>query len=126
MPRPDPPVETRFQPGQSGNPAGRTNPAKRAAGEACWKALLADFEANGAEAVERLRAEHPKEYVTLVASGLPQETKTDLNVHKVESLHEEQARWMAESYIESRKRAAASEVGADPVHASVPAGLPTG
>ena len=115
-----------FAPGQSGNPAGRTNPAKRAAGEACWKALLADFEANGAEAVERLRTEHPREYVALVASGLPAETKADLTVRKGETIHEEQARLIAETFIESRRRAAAVAVEPDPVHGSVPAGLPTG
>jgi hypothetical protein len=63
---------------------------------------------------------------SLLASGLPVETKHDHSIRKVESLHEEQARLMAETYIESRQRAAASEVGADPVHAGVPAGLSTG
>ena len=115
-----------FQPGQSGNPLGRHNPAKRLAGEACWKALRDDFEANGVQAIIEMREKKPEAYVALVASGLPVEKAIDLTVNRVESLMEEQARLMAESYLESKRRSAAGPVGADPVHNSVQAGLPTG
>lgn len=55
------------------------------------------------------------------------ESKTDLTVRRIESLGEEQARLMAQSYIaQSQRSAALSETGADPVHDSVPTGLPPG
>src|SRR5215471_11171451 len=72
---PNPSPATRFKPGQSGNPQGRTNHAKREAGERCWKALLADFIAEGEAAIARFREANPGGYVQLVASGLPSETK---------------------------------------------------
>lgn len=116
-------VATQFGPG---NPGGNSNPAKRAAGAAAWRALLADFEENGVDAILAMREANPTAYVQLVASGLPAEKALDLTVRKVESLMEEQARMMAESYLESKRRSAAGPVGADPVHDSVPTGLPTG
>lgn len=121
-----PPVETRFKPGQVANPLGRHNPAKRLAGEACWKALRDDFEANGVEAIIEMRTKKPEAYVALVASGLPAEKALDLTVRKAESLLEEQARLMAESYLESKRRAAVGSPEPDSVHDSVSPGLPTG
>lgn len=112
-----------FKPGESGNLAGRTNPAKRAAGESCWKALLEDFTKHGVKAIVKMRATKPEQYVALVASGLPAEKAIDLNVRTAESLNEQQARMMAEEYLASCVAVGAQ--GADPVHAGVPARLPS-
>lgn len=109
----------------SGNPLGRTNPAKRAAGESCWKALLADFTKHGVKAIRDMRENKPEQYVTLVASGLPAEKSIDLNVRNHESLSDEQSRLMAEEILErSKRRLTASAGGANPIHDSVPARLP--
>jgi hypothetical protein len=52
------------------------------------------------------------------------ETKADITVRKAESMHEEQARLLAESYIEARRVASAGAAASDPVHSSVSTGLP--
>lgn len=122
----NPPEESRFKPGQSGNPLGRHNPAKRLAGEACWKALRDDFMENGVDAIIEMRTKKPEAYIALVASGLPAEKALDVTVRKAETLLEEQARLMAESYLESKRRAAAGSPEPNTVHDSVQAGLPTG
>lgn len=115
------------KPGQVLNPEGRTNPAKREAGEKCWKALLEDFVEHGVQAIIDFREANPGAYVQLAASGLPAETKHDLNIHRAESLTEEQTRMMAEEYIEQAKRVAAQLCAPEPVgvHDSLPSGLQT-
>ena len=123
---PPPPVANQFKPGQSGNPLGRHNPAKRLAGEAAWKALRDDFEVNGVQAIIDMREKKPEAYVALVASGLPAEKAIDLTVKRLESLTEEQSRLMAEEIIERHKRRLASAGEPAGVHDSVPAGLPAG
>ena len=115
-----------IKPGEVRNPLGRHNPAKRTAGEKCWAALRDDFEVNGVAAIEAMREANPVAYVQLIASGLPAEKAIDLNVRTAESLHDEQARMIAESYLETVRRATAGAEGSDSVHAELPAGLPTG
>ena len=67
------PSSTRFQPGQSGNPAGRPRGARAKLGEAFLTAVLADWEAKGSAALAELREQKPADYVKLVASILPRE-----------------------------------------------------
>ena len=105
---------------------GRTNPAKRAAGEACWKGLLADFLVNGIDAIVAFRTANPGGYVQLVASGLPAETKIEATIHTGPLLTLAQAADMAESIIESSRRSTAGASGTDPVRDSEPTGLPAG
>src|SRR5262249_3647209 len=65
---------TRFKPGQLGNSRGRPRGSRHRLSELALKALCADFEAGGAEAIERCRREHPDVYVRVVASLLPKQT----------------------------------------------------
>lgn len=110
-----------------GNPGGNINPAKRATGRAAWRAMLADFEVHGVHAIERMREEFPSQYVQLAASGLPTEKSIDLNVHRRETLSEEQSRMMAETIIEQHKRRiATSPVESASVYDSAATRLPTG
>lgn len=68
-----PKQDTRFKPGQSGNPAGRPKGARAKLGEAFLKEMLADFEEYGAGVIAAVRDEKPDQYLKVVASILPKE-----------------------------------------------------
>jgi hypothetical protein len=70
---PNPNPATRFTPGVSGNPGGKPVNARNALTASFLKALAADFEAHGAEAIESARTDDPVGYVRVVASLLPKE-----------------------------------------------------
>ena len=59
--------DTRFKPGQSGNPAGRPKGARNKVTENLLEALASDFEAHGKEVIEKVRAEKPHDYLKIVA-----------------------------------------------------------
>lgn len=74
-----PPVEHQFKPGNPGRPKGSRNKL----GEAFLSDLVASWEANGPEVIERVILEKPEQYLKVVASLMPK----DLNVN-VNHLHE--------------------------------------
>jgi hypothetical protein len=63
----------RFQPGQSGNPRGRTKGARNKFTDAFLKAMLADFETHGVEAIQQVRENSPGTYLRVAASILPKQ-----------------------------------------------------
>lgn len=65
--------DTRFKPGQSGNPAGRPKGARSKLGETFLKEMLADFEQHGASVIAAVRDGKPDQYLKVVASILPKE-----------------------------------------------------
>jgi hypothetical protein len=62
-----------WEPGQSGNPAGRPKGARSKLGETFLQALLTDFAEHGVKAIEDMRGKNPGDYVKVVASILPKE-----------------------------------------------------
>jgi hypothetical protein len=82
--KPLPPEETRFKPGQSGNPGGKPAGARNKITAAFLNKLAADFEMHGQEAIERCREEDPAAYVKVVAGLLPKEV--DLGINRLEEM----------------------------------------
>lgn len=62
-----------WRPGQSGNPTGRPAGARNKLGEAFLEALCADFQDHGVDAIQKVRAEKPDQYLKVIASILPKE-----------------------------------------------------
>jgi hypothetical protein len=68
-----PKQDSKFKPGQSGNPKGRPLGARSKLSKSFLKDLRADWEEGGLNALQRLRADKPDVYVKVVAELLPKE-----------------------------------------------------
>jgi hypothetical protein len=66
-----------WQPGQSGNPAGRPKGARSKLSESFLKALAEDFDSNGIEVIEKVRKARPHEYLKIVAAVLPKQVQLE-------------------------------------------------
>ena len=71
-------VSTNFwQPGQSGNPAGRLRGSRNRLSEEVICALLRDFRKHGEKAVAKVRRTHPAAYLKICALLVPREHKVE-------------------------------------------------
>jgi hypothetical protein len=69
--------DTRFRPGQSGNPAGRPKGSRNKVSEKLLEALAIDFDDHGKEVIEKVRVERPADYLKIVASLVPKQMEID-------------------------------------------------
>lgn len=78
----------KWQPGQTGNPAGRPKGSRNKLGEAFIAAMYDDFTEHGAAVIETVRTEKPDQYLKVVASILPQQL--NVRVSEFDELTEDQ------------------------------------
>ena len=78
-----------WQPGQSGNPAGRERGSRNRLSEEVISALLRDFRQHGQKAVARVRQTQPAAYLKILALLVPREHKVE-HRNRVKELSDEQ------------------------------------
>jgi len=66
-----------WQPGQSGNPAGRPKGSRNRHSENFLNAFARDFEQHGAAVIEKVRKERPQDYLKVAASLLPKQMENE-------------------------------------------------
>jgi hypothetical protein len=88
-----------WQPGVSGNPAGRPRGSRNALSEEVICALLRDFRQHGQKAVARVRQTQPAAYLKILALLVPREHKVQ-HSNPLKELTDEQLETLIE-YIET-------------------------
>ena len=94
-----------WQPGQSGNLAGRTRGSRNKLSEAVICALLRDFSKHGEKAIAKVRRDQPGVYLKVIALLIPREHKVE-HRNRVKELSDEQLEAMVE-YLETSLEAQA-------------------
>ena len=88
-----------WQPGQSGNPAGRVRGSRNKLSEEVICALLRDFRKHGEKAIAKVRREQPGVYLRCLTLLIPREHKVE-HSNLLKELTDEQLEAMIE-YIET-------------------------
>ena len=98
-----------WQPGESGNPAGRLRGSRNKLSEAVISALLRDFSKHGEKAIADVRRTQPAAYLKVLALLVPREHKLE-HTNPVSRLSDEELGAMVE-HLEGRiaRRAAGSD-----------------
>ena len=88
-----------WQPGQSGNPAGRLRGSRNKLSEAVISALYRDFSKHGEKAIAKVRRYQPGVYLKVIALLIPREHEVE-HRNRVKELSDEQLEAMVE-YLET-------------------------
>jgi hypothetical protein len=72
-----------WQPGQSGNPAGRPKGAKSEFTEQFWRDIRDAWRDGGADAIRRMMRDMPDKFVVVAASKIPQEVETTTTTYVI-------------------------------------------
>jgi Family of unknown function (DUF5681) len=96
---------TLWQPGQSGNPAGRLRGSRNKLSEEVICALLRDFREHGQKAIAKVRRTQPAAYLKVLALLVPREHKVE-HRNPIKDLTDEQLESMIE-FIETSLEAQA-------------------
>src|SRR5262245_58784208 len=94
-----------WQPGQSGNPAGRLRGSRNKLSEEVICALLRDFREHGQKAIAKVRQTQPAAYLKILALLIPREHKVE-HSNRLKELSDEQLEAMVE-YLETSLEAQA-------------------
>ncbi len=73
--------DTRFKPGQSGNPAGKPKGARHKLQEDFLRDVQEAWETRGSEAIKGMIAEKPADFVKMVAGLMPKDIQFNINDH---------------------------------------------
>src|SRR5262249_59094378 len=84
-----------WQPGHSGNPAGRLRGSRNKLSEEVICALLRDFQQHGQKAVARVRQTQPAAYLKILALLCPREHKVE-HSNVIKSLSDQELEAMVE------------------------------
>src|SRR5262249_22319639 len=98
-----------WQPGHSGNPAGRLRGSRNKLSEEVICALLRDFQQHGQKAVARVRQTQPAAYLKVLALLVPREHKVE-HRNPIKDLTDEQLEAMIEYIKTSLETQARSSV----------------
>src|SRR6516225_491897 len=96
-----------WQPGQSGNPAGRLRGSRNKLSEEVICALLRDFRQHGQKAVARVRQTQPAAYLKILALLVPREHKVE-HSNVIKSLSDQELEAMIE-YLKTSLEAQAGD-----------------
>jgi hypothetical protein len=81
------PSQGRFQPGQSGNPAGRPRGSKSKLSDDFWSDMHEAWQVGGKDAINAMMREEPGRFIDCVARALPK----DVNVRQALAAHQRRA-----------------------------------